>query len=83
MTIIAYTQQLLDMEKLFGTSANSTVDALTFFVKSWHKWKLDTGFWMWLYVLAVKCYYIFSCFYGIWMCYGNFHLKTKLIFLFY
>ena len=26
MTIIAYTQQLLDMEDLFGTSANCTVD---------------------------------------------------------
>ena len=25
MTIIAYTQQLLDMEDVFGTSANSTV----------------------------------------------------------
>ena len=36
---------------------------------------------MWLNVLAVKYYYIFSCSYARWKCYGNFHLKTKLILL--
>ena len=34
MTIIAYTQQLLDMEDLLGTSANCTVGIYTFIVKS-------------------------------------------------
>ena len=34
MTIIAYTQQLLDMEDLFRTSANSTEGAKSFIVKS-------------------------------------------------
>ena len=34
MTIIAYTQQLLDMKDSFGTSANFTVGILTFIVKS-------------------------------------------------
>ena len=33
MTIIAYTQQLLDMEDLFGTSASCTVGIWTFIVK--------------------------------------------------
>ena len=33
---------------------------------------------MWLNMLAVKYYYIFSCLYGRWKCYGNFNLKTKL-----
>ena len=33
---------------------------------------------MWLNMLAVKYYYIFSCLYGRWKCYGNFHLKIKV-----
>ena len=37
ITIVAYTQQLLDMEDLFGTSANCTVVIYTFIVK------VDTG----------------------------------------
>ena len=44
MTIISYTQQILDMEDLFGTLANCTVDILSFIVKNRHKWKIDTGF---------------------------------------
>ena len=54
INIIANAQQLLDIENLFGTPANWTVGIYTFIVKSWHKWKLDTGFWMWLDMLAVK-----------------------------
>ena len=47
MTIIAYTQQLLDMEDLFGTSANCKVGIWTFIVK-----KVDTsGSW----IGAFKC----------------------------
>ena len=34
MTNIAYTQLLLDMKDLFGTSANCTVGIYTFIVKS-------------------------------------------------
>ena len=34
MTIIAYTKQLLDMEDLFGTSANCIVGISIFIVKS-------------------------------------------------
>ena len=34
MTIIANTQQLLDIENLLGTSANCTVGIYTFIVKS-------------------------------------------------
>ena len=33
-------------------------------------------------LLAVQYYCIFSCLYGRCKCYGNFHLKTKLILLF-
>ena len=54
INIIANAQQLLDMEDLFGTSANWTVGIWTYIVKSWHKWKLDTGFRMLLIMLAVK-----------------------------
>ena len=51
---IANAQPLLDMEDLFETSANLTVGIYTFIAISWHKWKLDKGFWMWLNMLAVK-----------------------------
>ena len=34
-------------------------------------------------MLAVNWYYILSCLYGRWKCYGNFHPKTRLILLFY
>ena len=34
INIIAYTQQLSDMEDLFGTSANCTVGIWTYIVKS-------------------------------------------------
>ena len=37
---------------------------------------------MWLNMLAVKKYYIFSCLYGRWKYCGNFHPKTKLMLLF-
>ena len=67
MTIIAYTQQLLDMEDLFGTPAN--------FINFYFK-KLASGSW----ILAFECGLI--CLYGRWKCYGNFHFKTKLILLF-
>ena len=33
---------------------------------------------MWLNMLAVKYYYIFSCLYGNWKRYGNFHPKNNI-----
>ena len=38
---------------------------------------------MWLHMLAVEYYYIFSCLYGRWKCNGSFLPKTKLMILFY
>ena len=50
MTIIAYTQQLLDMENLFGTSANCTIGIYTFILK------VDTsGSWIQAFECGLIC----------------------------
>ena len=43
MTIIAYTQQVLDMEALFGTSANCTEGIYPFIVKGWQQVEVGHG----------------------------------------
>ena len=43
MTIIAFTQQLLDMEDLFGTSANCTVGIINFNYRKLTQWKLHVA----------------------------------------